>query len=649
MTSTPASTSDPRGAGYAFGPFVLDERDHTLTRAGEAIPLAPKAFELLIVLVRHAGRPLNKDELMEQVWPDIFVEEANLAVHISMLRKTLGERSGGGQYIETLPRRGYRFAADVRECDPEFERTPPPTNSTLAGADMHSVSPVARLRSRHLKLVAILTAIIVAVAGALAVRFISKPAAGGTKSFQKLAVLPFANSNPDGSSPDLGFALADSVINKLGAVGALVVRPTTYVEKYRNINVIPIEAARELDVDFLLMGTYLAGGDEVTVNAQLIDVEHDAKLWSESIKLKSDKMTELQDYVARQVVKGLRVQLSAREDARIDRNVSVDPRAYASFVEARYLMSSKDHPEAVRLLEEAVRIDPNFALGWTYLARAYHISALQFSGDRKELLKAEADYQQSLALDPEEPQTRLMFAKLLTETGRVEESATRLVALLQDNPNFAEAHWELSYAYRYAGLILESIAEGERALDLDRRLQSHQFNSYLYAGRYEKFLDSLPIEETAYVTFYRGLSYTYLNDPQRAAAAFDRAYELNPGSVIAQIGKALRLAGDGKKREAHALLQAAETKLAQVGTGDGEIAYKFAQGYDAAGDSEAALRALDRSIDEGFYCYPYFAADPLLKSVRATKSFPAILDRARLRHEAFARKISEIGSTPGQH
>src|SRR6266498_2008978 len=106
--------------GYAFDAFILDEQARTLERAGETVALAPKAFEMLLVLVRHAGESLGKEELLQQVWPDAFVEEANLAVHISMLRKALGERPGGGQYIETLPRRGYRFAADVREFHEEI-------------------------------------------------------------------------------------------------------------------------------------------------------------------------------------------------------------------------------------------------------------------------------------------------------------------------------------------------------------------------------------------------------------------------------------------------------------------------------------------------------------------------------------------------
>jgi len=664
MAALPAK---PQRHGYAFDAFILDEEARTLHREGEVVALAPKALEMLLVLLRHAGEPLGKEEMMEQVWPDAFVEEANLAVHISMLRKALGERPGGGQYIDTLPRRGYRFAAEVREfhevmasnhlprlspSSDEPHAATPEASGVTAPVESDGSPPTKRAFVNYIIKHKSTVAVMIAIAAALAVlayfTFQRKPPARGSGAIQKLAVLPFIYDGPGGESYDYGFGLADSVINKLGMISTLIVRPTPYVEKYARPDVDPREAAKDLNVDFLLMGRYLVDGDDVTVNAELIDIEHDAKLWSESIKVKSDKRIELQDYVALKVVKGLQLQLNEKEDKRLKRSVSVDPRAYADFTKSRYLMSTNNHREAMRLLTEAVQIDQNFALGWAYLARAYHINALQFSGDRKELLQAEADFQQALALDPDLPQARLMYAKLLTETGRAEDAAAHLLALLADNPNLGEAHWELSYAFRYGGLLAESIAEGERATQLDTHLQSHQFNSYLYNAQYEKFLNSLPIQESAYVMFYRGLAYTYLNDLGRAAFAFDRAYELNSDSVITQIGRAWRLAIEGNKRDGLKLLENAKARMTQAGIGDGEITYKFAQVYDALDNRQAALQSLSRSIEQGFFCYPYFANDPLLKNLRSLPEFAAVMEKARQRHEAFRRKMTDLGASSPQ-
>ena len=648
-----ASANPPDKRVYEFDSFVLDEKEKVLLRDGERVPLTPKALEMLIVLVSNAGLVLEKEELMEIVWPDTFVEEANLAVNISMLRRALGEMPGGGQYIGTLPRRGYRFAASVR-----IFSTPAQSSVELAAGQQQIAEPGAFLDSsprnnsyaapspftshwttRRTRAIALMSIVFLAIAAASYLIFKGRAERHAQGQMKRLAVLPFRNERPGEDTDYLGFALADSVINSLDHLKSLVVRPSSYVSKYANQKQNPVEIAKELDVNTLLTGSYLKDGEDLVVYAELVDVMSVERLWHESIRKKSDKLVELQDYVAQKVVSGLRLNLTDAEGKRLVRNAPVDPVAYEYFLRSRYLLSTNNNQRAIELLEKSVALDQNNAVAWAYLARAYHINALQFSGDREDLSKAEANYEQALALDPELSQARLMMAKLFIETGRVEQAVPVLIELVSANPNIAEAHWELSYAYRYAGLLDESIQEGDRALQLNTRLESHQFNTYLYTGDYGKFLASLPVREDAYVVFYRGIAQYYLGDMNQAAAAFDRAYELNQASVITQIGKGLRLAIAGKNREGLQILKTAEAKITRSGTGDGEITYKFAQAYDALGDRESALQALDRSIDQGFFCYPYFAADPLLKNIRSEPDCARILEKARLRQEAFKRKL----------
>lgn len=637
---------------YEFDSFILDGKEKILLRDGERVQLTPKALELLIVFVSRAGLILEKEELMEIVWPDTFVEEANLAVNISMLRKALGEMPGGGQYIGTLPRRGYRFAADVRNgaatTRPIVALEPAQQAPASRGSTLDFIKPeiaaaqLGGFKGRSIggrpRAIALASVVLLASAAAAYLIYNGRADRRGQGQVKRLAVLPFRNQKPSEDTDYLGFALADSVINRLDYLKSLVVRPSSYVGKYANSKLGPREIAKELDVNILLMASYLKDGEDLVVYAQLVDVgSADDPLWNESIKVKSDKLVELQNEVAQKVVIGLRLNLTDAEGRRLVSSAPVDPVAYEYFLRSRYLLSTNNNQKAIDLLEKSVEIDQNNAVAWAYLARAYHINALQFSGDRNDLARAEANYEQALALDPDLSQARLMMAKLFTETGRVEQAAPLLIELVKANPNMAEAHWELSYAYRYAGLLDESIQEGDRALQINTRLESHQFNTYLYTGEYQKFLASLPVREDAYVVFYRGLGEYYLGDMSQAATAFDRAYELNQASVITQIGKALRFAIARKNREGLQMLNAAEARIAKPGIGDGEIAYKFAQVYDALGDKEASLRALDRSIDQGFFCYSYFVADPLLKNIRNEPAWAKILEKARLRQEAFKR------------
>ena len=635
---------------HEFDSFILDEKERVLLRDGERVPLTPKALELLIVFVRKPGLVLERDELMDIVWPDTFVEESNLAVTISTLRKALGEMPNGGHYIGTLHKRGYRFAAEVKTTTvgPIIPDTRRQQDLAETSFNLKSNKPEVRGRIRPLasrlietrsRAIALSSILVLATAAAAYVIFRGRTHRNGQGEVKRLAVLPFRNQQPSEDTDYLGFALADSVINRLDYLKSLVIRPSSYVGRYANSKLSPKEIARELDVDTLLMGTYLTDGEDLVVHAELVDMSTDDKLWSESIKVKSSNLVVIQDYVAQKVVGGLRLNLTDAEGKRLVHSVPTDPVAYEYFLRSRYLLSTNNNQKAIDLLEKSVALDQNNALAWAYLARAYHINALQFSGDRNELSSAEANYEQALALDPELSQARLMMAKLFTETGRVERAVPLLIELVKTNPNMAEAHWELSYAYRYAGLLDESTQEGDLALKIGSKLESHQFNTYLYTGEYEKFLASLPVREDAYVVFYRGLTQYYLGQMTQAASAFDRAYELNQSSVITQIGKALRFAIAGKNREGLQLLKSAEARITKLGIGDGEISYKFAQAYDALGDNDSALRALDRSIDQGFFCYPYFAADPLLKNVRSEPAFANILEKARRRQEALKRLL----------
>jgi tetratricopeptide (TPR) repeat protein len=198
-------------------------------------------------------------------------------------------------------------------------------------------------------------------------------------------------------------------------------------------------------------------------------------------------------------------------------------------------------------------------------------------------------------------------------------------------------HWELGYAYRFAGMLNESIAECERARQIDPLVKSNgsALNTYLYLGQYDKFLASLPdVNDSSFYLFYRGLGEYYQNDAQRASRDFDRAYEIDP-TLYAQIGKALSESIANRRADGLEILNGLESKIAARGVGDPEAVYKIAQAYAVLGDKASALRALRRSVESGFFSYPYIAADPLLHGIRSEIAFGQTLDVARQRHELF--------------
>ena len=452
-----------------------------------------------------------------------------------------------------------------------------------------------------------------------------------------LAILPFRNLKQDPQTDFLGFSLADEIITKLGYVNALTVRPSSSIDKYRNQIIDPKKVAADLNVDTLLTGSFLKDGDDLRITAQLIDVKPDKILWRESIDMKYDKLLTVQDRVAQQIIKELEVNLSPAEAANLKPEKPISTTAYEDYLRGIDLYSLNQFASAIEMLERATIIEPNYAPAWAHLGRAYTTNAsLQFGG-REDYGNAQAAYEKAIALNPAAVEPRIYMANLFTDTGRVEQAVPMLRSVLQDSPNNAEAHWELGYAYRFGGMLNESLAECERARENNPQVKvnSSAMNSYLYLGEYGKFLQSLPVNDSVYILFYRGFVEYHLNNREEAARDFDRAFDRDPSLLPANIGKALSYSIKGDNARGLKLLQQTEGKIEERGVSDAESIYKVAQVYAVLGDKASALHMLRHSIGGGFFCYPYFVRDPLLQTLHDEPEFQTLMKQALDRHRQF--------------
>lgn len=640
---------------YQFDIFRVDVAERRLLRDGKVMQLAPKAFDALVVLVESGGRVLERGELIRRIWPDSDAGEANLAVMISSLRKLLGERPDGGLYIETVPKQGYRFAASVTESlvasgetirPAAFvqEATAGSASETASAESQYSVQPAASTpaslaANKKIMMFAAVAAVIVVAAAGYALFFRKASAERKTAQPRYLAILPFRNLKPDKETDFLGSSLAEATTTKLRYVTSLVVRPSAYVEKYRGEDVDPKKAARELNVDTLMTATYIKEGSNLKVTVQLIDVSKGEMISSFPVEAKFDKLITVQDKVAQNIIDQLHLTLTDDEAARLHEAGTENPLAYEYFLRGTDMYSRNEFLEAVPMLEKAVERDANFALAWAHLGRTYNACASFNLKGNSYYVKAQSVYEQALALNPELIEVAIFMANMFTDTNRVEQAVPMLRKLLDTNPNIAEARWELGYAYRFAGMLNESVEQCERAraLDPNVKINSSAFNSYLYTGQYEKFINSLPAaDDSAFVVFYRGLGNYHLKNFDQAAADFDRAYEMYP-QLYNRVGKALSYAIKNQKPVALDILHDVEREIEQRGVGDAEGIYKVAQAYAALGEKESALRVLRRSIEQGFFCYDYFKNDPMLASLRGESGFNELMETARMRHERFKR------------
>ena len=470
----------------------------------------------------------------------------------------------------------------------------------------------------------------------------NRPAQPTIEAPRTIAILPFRNLNQDTASDFLEVSLADALIAKLADIKALTVRPAAVIKGYRNSTADPRSIASELHVDLLLTGTYRKEANTLHIGTRLLNAKTSAILWQHAVSLPYDQLPTVQDRLAREIIDGLALKLTPTETQRITLDPPENCVAYEYYLRGVDLYSLNDFSEAIDVLKKSISLDPEYAPAWAQLGRAYTTHAsLQFGGHEQYIHAREA-YTKALSLDPGLVNVRVYMANLLTDTGRVEEAVPLLREALDTNPGFAEAHWEMGYAYRFAGMLDESVAESEesRRLDPEVKINSSAINGYLYRGEYRKFLQSLPAGNSGYTLFYRGLAEYYLNDFEDAQIHFDRAYAVERTILPAPIGAALSDGLKHRPQDGLKLLRETETRFDQQGVSDPEMLYKLAQAYAVLGDAKSALRVLQQSADGGFFCASYLAADPLMNSLRGLPRFKELQGQIQARHEQFRQRFA---------
>ena len=311
---------------YAFGRFSLDSAERLLLRDREAVPLTPKAFDILLTLVENNGRVVEKDELMKRVWPNTFVEEGNLTQNVSLLRKALGESANGIQFIETVPRRGYRFVAPVIETNGDLLHTHktlqlPQTVGVQSDSNgssgtfelnrtgFHPVNLLSRLKSRVSTVAFTLLAVLLAIGGMTYLSGRGKARAGA--SIESIAVLPFVDDSPDADAEFLDDEIAESLVNSLSRLPKLRVIPRSVMLSYKNQNADPRKVARDLNVRAIVTGRVHRHGDTISIQADLIDVDNVAQIWGQHYDRRLADILLVQEEISRAIVSALAGRIDA--------------------------------------------------------------------------------------------------------------------------------------------------------------------------------------------------------------------------------------------------------------------------------------------------------------------------------------------------
>lgn len=461
---------------YEFGEFRADKQNRVLRRDGIAVPLTPKAFDVLLVLIENAGRVVTKDELMQAVWADSFVEESNLTQTIFMLRKALDE-TNERRFILTVQGQGYRWLVPVSEvANQAVEIGAPPSFPNPSVAEV----PLRLPRLWHWRVAVVASAavalVVIAVSG-LWLWHSRRAQADSGKTM--LAVLPFENFTGDAGQEYFSDGLTEEMISQIGNLDPahLGVIARTSVMNYKHSQESITRIGQDLGVQYVIEGSVRRDSDRVRITAQLIQVKDQSHIWAREYDRDLGHLLELQEEIAREVANEIEFSLNGRRPIEAARHAGVPPQgrsyeAYDLYLKGRYawnMRSREGFLQAADYFQQAAEKDPNYGQAYAGLADTYSLMSAWYVGPQSELIpKARTAALRALELDESLAEAHASLA-LIKENYDYDwvGSEREFRRAIQLNPQYATAHQWYAEALSWQGRFQEAFAESELARQLD--------------------------------------------------------------------------------------------------------------------------------------------------------------------------------------
>lgn len=619
---------------YEFADFRFDAEKRVLWRSGEIVSLTPKSAEVLLLLVESGGNLLERDELLQKVWQDTFVEEGNLNNAISTLRKTLG----GNGIIQTVPRRGYRFTSDVREV---FDKNGE-TDFVIEKLTLSQTLIEEREEVENEKLVAppkpefsrfYIFATFAGLLSLLALGsfwlFRGDSPAGKTSGFSQIksiAVLPLKSFAPDSESEPLRLRITDALITRLGSFDKISVRPTASVLKFGE-GQDAIEAGKKLKVDAVLDGRVQIEKDRLRVTLQLILVNSGEQFWSEQFDGRANEILALQDKISNSLRQKLAFAATGKNTLPTENN-----EAYEAYLKGRFLWNQRRAESYWKALEyflASTEADPNFALGYTGIADCYYLleqrNAIQIDEAYR---KAETAARKALELDPALAEAHTSIAIInFVYYSRWTDAETHFRRAVELNPNYAEAHAQYGMLLNAAGRFDEAFTELKKAESLDPT----SLNIAIYLGANFYFSKQF---DRAISQFQRVLEFA--PNTERAHFFLSRIYELS-GRYTEAVESALKEREIARPQTLEPLRLAYRTGgirgfwqkqvelLKEESLTIHGLDHQIASRYAMLGDADGAFSYIEKSLKNRGAMRNFGRVDPSFDSLSSNPKFQELL------------------------
>ena len=646
-----------------FGAFEADLQARALRRQGMQIKLQEQPFQILAFLLEHPGEIVTRDQLREKLWPaDTFVDVDNsVNAAVNRLREALGDSAESPRFVETLPRRGYRFVAPVTEVrvserDPGAENTSAAAQSrpgkARTGGNLNHRRSVAKLS------VAVMLVVVLVAASAWNWEKwrVRRSALHDTPQIKSLVVLPLANLSGDSSQDYFADGMTDELTTDLARITSLRVISETSAMRYRGTRATLRQIAEELDVDALIEGSVTRSGDQVRITAQLIDAKNDRHLWAQSYDRHGIDALRLQREVAHDIASQVHLSLTPADRRRLGNAPTRDPRAYDAYLHAKYHLESARRPEvdpelAIAEAEQAVALDPDFAEAYVALAEACFYKIFDWGGGREYNEKAFIALGKALALDPnlaEAYATRGALYYTRLHNFDVVSAVADYRRAISLNPNLADAHHNLGAELTHVGLHDQAIEEFRAALRLDPQNGGAKYRLGRVLWQSQRFIEALQNYDRYNIeSFEKALTLAYLGRRQQAWETIEH--------VTQQVGRARRggYRGDPEDIAAvRAFLYATESKpqkaqrevqtAARFATNNDHFhhaAFILAAAYAEMGKPHEAVTWLRRVAATGMPNYPLFHDNPSMSKLRGNPEYDQFMAEFKLRWDQLAAEI----------
>jgi TolB-like protein/DNA-binding winged helix-turn-helix (wHTH) protein len=625
----------------SFKTFHLDTVNHILWRAGERVPLAPKAFDVLAHLVEHPGRVVTQDEILGALWSETYVNPEVLRKYILEIRKALGDRPDKPEFVETLPKRGYRFIAPVVDESTVEPPKLPPSAVIEERAAEETVGPLpARSEQegkRRLWKFAVILAAVAVAAAAIAgdFRIVRQRANAALPNNTSIAVLPFADMSPAKDQEYFSDGLAEELINDLAKVSGLKVVGRSSAFQFKGKNEDLRDVGRKLGVANVLEGSVRREGNHIRITAELIKADDGFQLWSQTYDREIKDIFAVQDEIALSATEALQVKLLGSNGRPVAPNSPVaNPEAYQAYLRANYFFGrgtgEQDVGKALSYADQAIKLDADYAPAWALRASVENmIAEVGLTDVTVGFRKARDDAEQAIALDPTSASAYLALARMqIYHDWDWDAASTCLIKAAALEPGSAEVFRMRSFLSRVLGNLDQAVTFYEQAVALDPlRANYHLGLGYLLylAGRYDearaalqKALELNPQADFVHADLGRILIAE--GKPQQALTEI----EMEPNDWEKLTDQALVYHALGREQDSNAAL------IELIAKHDTDSAYQVAEVYAFRGESDKSFEWLERSYKQRDSGLPDIKTDPLLKNLRHDPRYIDLLKKMRL-------------------